>query len=137
MAAQKRGTEQFGLIDSTGKEVLPFRFKQLEIVETGHLLSSLNAEGNRDLLNWQGNLLATSTSKNSFYCYKTTKGYLLATNRESTWVISPAGRLLQTLPYKVQSANTQEWYSHLARFSDSSTGPAFWVNLETGKEYRE
>ena len=137
LTAQKRGTEQFGLIDSTGKVLLPFRFKYLDITETGHLLSSLNAEGNRELRNWQGELLATSLSKNNFYCYKTASGYLLATNTASTFVISPEGELAHTLPYKVRSAAGMDWYSHLARFGESDTSPSFWVDLATGREYRE
>jgi len=135
--AQKRGGEDYGLIDSTGKVVLPFQFKDLKIVTPGKLLSCQNISGGTDLMNMRGEVLFTTAKKVSFYSRETQNGYLLASTEEETVVISPEGKWIRSLPYKFQNLAQSADYPSFAEFLDKVVYKSFWVDVESGLEFRE
>ncbi len=135
--AQKRGSEDYGLIDSTGRVVLPFQFKDLKIVPPGKLLSCQNISGGTDLMNIRGEVLFSMPKKVSFHSRETPNGYLLASAEEETVVISPEGKWVRSLPYKFEDLSQSLDYPNLAKFLDKVTYKTFWVNVETGLEFRE
>lgn len=135
--AQKRGGENYGLIDSTGKVVLPFEFKDLKIVPPGKLLSCQNISGGTDLMNLLGEVLFSTPKKVAFHSRETKNGYLLASTGEETVVISPEGKWVRSLPYKFQNLPPSVDYPNYAEFLDKVMYKSFWVNVETGLEFRE
>lgn len=135
--AQKRGSEDYGLIDSTGKVVLPFQFKDLKIVSPGKLLSCQNISGGTDLMNMRGDVLFSTPKKVAFSCRETPNGYLLASTAEETAIVSPEGAWTKVLPYKCENLSQSPDFPDFALFMDKVTYKTFWVNVETGLEFRE
>lgn len=135
--AQKRGSEDYGLIDSTGKVVLPFQFKDLKIVHPGKLLSCQNISGGTDLMNMRGEVLFSTPKKVAFSCRETPNGYLLASTPEETVIVSPEGAWTKVLPYKCENLSQSPDFPDFALFLDQVAYKTFWVNVETGLEFRE
>lgn len=135
--AQKRGSEDYGLIDSTGKVLLPFQFKDLKIIASGKLLSCQNISGGTDLMDIRGEVLFSTPKKVSFHSRETKNGFLLAGTDDETAVVSPEGKLARILPYKFEDLSQSPDYPNLAKFLDKVTYKTFWVNVETGLEFRE
>lgn len=135
--AQKRGGEKDGLIDSTGKVVLPFEFSDLKIITPGKLLSCQNISGGTDLMNIRGEVLFSTPKKVAFHDRETKNGYLLANTAEETVVISPEGKWVRSLPYKFQNFAQSVDYPNYAEFLDKAIYKSFWINIETGLEFRE
>jgi hypothetical protein len=135
--AQKRGSEDYGLIDSTGKVVLPFQFKDLKIVTPGKLLSCQNISGGTDLMNMRGEVLFSTPKKVSFHSRETPNGYLLASTEAETVIISPEGTLTKVLPYKCENLSQSPDFPDFAQFMDKALYKTFWVDVASGLEFRE
>jgi len=135
--AQKSGGEDYGLIDSTGKLRLPFVFKDLKIVAPGTLLSCQNISGGTDLMNMRGEVLFSTPKKVSFLSREAKTGYLLASTDEETVVVSPDSKLARVLPYKCKNLSQSDDFQNFAQFLDKALYKSFWVNVESGLEFRE
>lgn len=135
--AQKRGGEDYGLIDSTGKVLLPFQFKDLKIVAPEKLLSCQNISGGTDLMNIGGEVLFSTPKKAAFSCRETPTGYMLASTAEETVIVSPEGIRTKVLPYQCENLSQSPDFPDFALFKDKISYKTFWVNVASGLEFRE
>ncbi len=136
LVAQKRGAGLRGLIDSTGKTVLPFNYNNLLVLEKGKLLSCQNSGGGTDLLDWQGGIIFSSPQMVRFGSYNAQNGYLLASSDDLTVVISPDGKLMRTLPYKTLKVAQAVDFQQFAQFSDKVSNQNFWIDFVSGVVFR-
>lgn len=134
--AHERGSDLYGLFDIEGEILLPFQYRQLQVLKMGALLSCANAAGNTELLNWKGESIFSASDRRNFNCYTLVKGYLLAYAADLTVVLTPEGKLIRALPYKLQPMSFHEAPPNYALFLDEKRRQVFWMNVATGKEFR-
>lgn len=134
MTASKGG--KFGLIDSSGHEVLPFQFGKLNLLEHGRFLSEevVLLEKYR-LLDWQGNVL--DESKTRIEARVDVKTGIFMVDMGSRFVLFAAdGRRIGEVNGRYPEwANVPE-RPGFYKFLDSENRK-FWVDLTTGREFRE
>ncbi|MBK9335384.1 MAG: WG repeat-containing protein [Lewinellaceae bacterium] len=104
-----------GLLDSMGNPVLPFRFRNLAMVQPGRLLSCDNAN-KTDLLDWQGQVLFAAPRYANFTAYEGPDGYWLASAVDLTVVVSPENTFVRPIPGAFQRFATGKEPRHLALF---------------------
>lgn len=138
--AKERASGLMGVVDSLGKTVLPFQFRDLRINAPGRLLSCLDENGATQLLGWKGNVLYTANGKKDFWVVAPPNGYLLVAikNEDLTVVIDPEDRFLHTLPYTLTNYARPERpdEAHLALFQSRALGKNVWVDFVKGEGYR-
>ncbi|MCC6727649.1 MAG: hypothetical protein IT258_24295 [Saprospiraceae bacterium] len=134
---QEGDSELNGLVDSTGRVLLPFQFQNLEIVAPGKLLSCRNNSSGTDLMDWRGTVIFSSPKIEFFKCQAALDGHLLATTGSITVVISPDGKLVRTLPYECRTVSKAVEFQRFAEFLDKKTNQLFWIDFVSGVEFRE
>jgi hypothetical protein len=139
--AKDRSSGLQGVVDSVGRTVLPFRYKELKIMVPGRLLSCTNEAGKTELINWQGAVLYTASGKTYTRLYEPANGYLLVGMEalNETAVITPDNQFLRTFPGESpgQYAKPPEELAHLATLSFRSLQKYCWVDFVTGRVFRE
>ena len=139
--AKERSSGLQGVVDSMGRTVLPFRYKELKIMVPGRLLSCTNEAGKTELLNWQGTVLFTASGKTYTRLYEPKNGYLLVgmEGLNETAVITPDNQFARVIPAESpgQFASPPMELAHLATLSFRSLQKYCWVDFVTGKVYRE
>ncbi len=142
MAASKSG--KWGVIDSNGREVLPFNFQKLSIVESGHFLQEKSETNNKyRLLDWKGQFLAESESRierrqSNANCLLIVLNYRTVGNNSTaeTLIFSNDGVKIgeiKGLFYSKVSSSDKDRFGQFI----SAEGKQFFVDLKTGREYRE
>jgi hypothetical protein len=142
LSCRKNG--QWGVLDSTGKEVLPFQFGELIVLAGGYFLTERKpATSTFRLLDWQGNVL--ESADNPINLTQMTSGHFLiridqknATQKliSRTLVFSPRGERLLDLPGQFAQAISENKQERFWKFYEDPTR-VYWVNVVTGWVYRE
>jgi WG containing repeat len=134
MTATKGG--KFGLIDSSGRAVLPFQFGKLSLLENGRFLSEevVFSEKYR-LLDWQGNVLGEAKTRPESRVDEK-MGIIMVFLDARTAIFSPDGRRIGEV-----NGRNPEWTfvaerPGFIRFLDEQNRK-FWVDLTTAREFRE
>lgn len=135
--AQRRDDGYSGVLDSTGKTVLPFKFRALKILCPGKLLSANNLNGHTELLNWQGEVIYTASENLRATCFEAANGYLLVSADHSTLVVSPEGSVVRTFPDKTAGLSGHPGYPNLAVLYDRNLKKNYWVDVVSGRVFRD
>ncbi|MBK8564287.1 MAG: WG repeat-containing protein [Saprospiraceae bacterium] len=137
-----------GLVDSTGKQVLPFRFNELSIDANGKFLHEFAPNSNgksHQLLDWKGNVLYESDSYIRTTIDKQTGVILIGLNMNdkdsfrnaSVILLSTDGKEIGVVyghyPTLVSMPNKQTGFYKFK----SAEGKDFWVDITRGLEFRE
>ncbi|HLP93074.1 MAG TPA: WG repeat-containing protein [Saprospiraceae bacterium] len=134
MTASKGG--KYGLIDSLGREALPFTYSKLVQLEHGRFLSEeLVFSEKYRVLNWQGKVLAESkTRPETRIDEKTGIVMVLADARTMLFAADgrPIGEVEGRMPEWVNVPDRPGYY----KFLDVGNRK-FWVDLRSGREFRE
>lgn len=125
-----------GLLDSTGKSVLPFQYRYLQILQNNRLLSAKSETDATNLLDWNGALVYAFPKNVSLTCYSAADGYLLLASDDLSLVISPQNKMLYTLPGRVFTQPTKPHRQYAALY-DKQLEKAYWVHIPSGKTFRE
>lgn len=138
-----RKNNKWGVLDSTGKGVLPFEFGELIVLAGGRFLSEfVDASPKYRLLDWQGKVLEHSDGVINLE--KMTSGHFLiriskkqdAVFQTRTLVFSPQGERLLDLPGQFAQAISENKQERFWKFYEDPTR-VYWVNVATGRVYRE
>lgn len=134
--------EKWGLLDSLGKEILPYQFQKLYVIEAGRFVGeAINPSTEHRLLDWQGNLI-----KESAYPIKSFKsggGFLFISysekqgekRQDKTIVFSPDGKQLAEVNGKYVKFDKMNGNEKYAQFIDGEN--RFWMSLKNGKSFVE
>lgn len=139
-----RKNSKWGVVDSTGKEVLPFEFGELIVMAGGRfLLDRKPVTSTFRLLDWQGNVL--ENADNPIGLEKMASGHFLIRvdqKNESqqlisrTLIFSPDGKRLFDVPGQFAQSISENGRERFWKFYEDPMR-VFWVNVATGKVYRE
>jgi len=139
-----RKNNKWGVVDSTGKEVLPFEFGELIVLAGGRFLSDRKpATSTFRLLDWQGNVL--ENADNPIGLEKMASGhFLIRIDRKNesqqlisrTLIFSPDGKRLFDVPGQFAQSISENGRERFWKFYEDPTR-VYWVNVATGRVYRE
>lgn len=136
VVATRRDNGFNGLLDSTGKTVLPFQYRYLKILQNNRLLSANSETDATNLLDWNGALVYAFPKNVSLTCYSAADGYLLLASDDLSLVISPQNKMLYTLPGRVFTQPMKP-HGQYAALYDKQLKKAYWVHIPSGKTFRE
>ena len=139
-----RKNNKWGVVDSTGKEVLPFEFGELIVMAGGRFLSEfVDASPKYRLLDWQGKVLEHSDGVINLE--KMASGhFLIRIDRKNesqqlisrTLIFSPDGKRLFDVPGQFAQSISENGRERFWKFYEDPTR-VYWVNVATGRVYRE
>lgn len=137
-----------GLVDSTGKQVLPFKFNELSIDMNGKYLHEFTPNPNgkgHQLLDWKGNVLYESSAYIETHIDKH-KGIILIgldMDRKENYrngkyiLLSPKGKVIgEVHGYYATSVSMPEPQSSYYKFKDAN-GKEFWVDITRTLIFKE
>ncbi|MBK6362586.1 MAG: WG repeat-containing protein [Saprospiraceae bacterium] len=101
--AKDKKTGLQGVLDTLGKTILPFSYKDLNILLPGRIVCNTNINGFTELRDWQGRILHTAAGtslRHNIRIYESHNGYILISfeNLHETAVISPENTLTHIIP---------------------------------------
>ena len=133
--ASAAANTQMGVMDTTGRLILPTKYSDLELLNGFSFFTATAPKGGRHLLDAQNRVCHTFPGSSQVRIRPLPDGYVLANNDVQTVYLSPTGELLRTFDYPLSGDKVP---AELAgRFAIFLIGQrAVWGELPTGLLWR-